>query len=74
MFTLTLIRLNSVTRVFEKNEFNAICLLRDVEKQLNNHSVPFDKDKISNMKKGDSLTILMDNNKKVWFYYIHRIS
>ena len=31
MHTLTLIRLNSITRVFE---FNSICLLGDIEKQL----------------------------------------
>ena len=50
MHTLTLIRLNSITRVFEDSEFNSICLLGDIEKQLQKHSASFeDVEKALNM-------------------------
>ena len=72
MHTLTLIRLNSITRVFEDS---GICLLGDIEKQLQKHSASFeDVEKALNMRKGDRLTITIDNNEKIWFYYINRIS
>ena len=55
MHTLTLIRLNSITRVFEDS---GICLLGDIEKQLQKHSASFeDVEKALNMWKGDRLTI-----------------
>lgn len=47
MHTLTLIRLNSITRVFEDS---SICLLGDIEKQLQKHSASFeDVEKALNM-------------------------
>lgn len=75
MYTLTLIRLDSNTRVFQNTEFHSICLLGDIEKELANHHVPFyDVERVFNMKKGDRLTIEVDNSEKLWFYYINRIN
>lgn len=75
MYTLTLIRLDSNTRVFQNTEFHAVCLLGDIEKQLSKHNSSFsDIEKFHNLQKGDRLTIEVDNDEKLWFYYINRIS
>ena len=34
MYTLTLIRINLVSRIFENTEFHGILLLEDIEKEL----------------------------------------
>lgn len=75
MYSLTLIRLNSNTRVFENTEFHSICLLGDVEKELANHNVDFDQvEKVLNLQKGDRITVETTKENKMWFYYINKIS
>lgn len=75
MFTLTLIRLNSITKVFENTEVNCFMLRGDLEKELSNHHASFEQvEKVLEMEKGQSITIEVDNNDKLWFYYISRIA
>ena len=75
MYTLTLIRLNVLTHVFETTEFNSIILLGDLEKELARHHTDFEQvGKVLNMQKGDRLTIETCSSEKLWFYYINRIS
>ncbi len=75
MYTLTLIRLNSNTRVFENTEYHSICLLEDIERALSDHNVDFDQvEKVLNLQKGNRITVETTKEDKMWFYYINKIS
>lgn len=75
MYTLTLIRLNVKTHVFENTEFNSVILLGDLEKELAKHHTDFEQvEKVLALKKGDRITIETCSTDKLWFYYINRIS
>lgn len=75
MYTLTLIRLNVLTHVFENTEFNSIILLGDLEEELAKHHTNFKQvEKVLNMKKGDRIIIETCSSDKLWFYYINRVS
>lgn len=77
MFTLTVIRLNSVTKVFENTESHRITLIGDVEKQLAYHKADFEQvERALSMKVSDTITIEVEDitNNKLWFYYITRFN
>tara|TARA_R110000868_G_C10503854_1_gene731420 strand:+ start:80 stop:307 length:228 start_codon:yes stop_codon:yes gene_type:complete len=75
MYTLTLIRLNSVTRVFENTEYHSPILLGELENELAKHHTDFKQvEEVLNLQKGERITVEVDNGDKLWFYYINRIS
>lgn len=75
MYTLTLVRINLVSKVFENTEFHGILLLGDIEKELAAHNTSFeDVEKVLNLKKGERTTIQVESIDKCWFYYIIKIN
>jgi len=77
MYTLTLIRLSLLELQFENTEINSFFLLSDIEKQLAKNNADFEQvERMLNMKKGDSITIQVNNTdkNKVWFYYISKFN
>jgi hypothetical protein len=79
LFTITTIRINHQTRVFENTEINQFILLGDIEKELINNGCDFSQwEKVLAMQKGDTITcestIYTGLNQGTRFSYIHRIS
>jgi hypothetical protein len=75
MFTVTIIRLESKTFVFENTETNTTLFSGQIENELTKRNVDTDKiQSVLNMKFGDRMTIEKEENGKLWFMYIHRVS
>lgn len=71
MFNVIIIRLDSVTRVFENTEVNTIFLSGDLKRELQNRNV--DNIEISealSLNKGEKVTVHIEKENKLWFCYI----
>lgn len=71
MFSITIIRLHNVTKVFENTELHSILLLGDIERELAKRNADFEQvEKVLNLQKGDRTTIHIEKEDKLWFCYI----
>lgn len=79
LFTVTTIRLNSGTKIFENTESNKFMLMGDIEKEFIYGGFEFKCfEDVCQMNKGQSKTfentIYNGDNKGTRFMYVHRIS
>lgn len=75
MYHLTIIRLNSNTKVFQNTEFNSLCLKGDVLIELNRLQAEQEIiNEFNVIEVGVCKTLEVENQKHLWFCYITRIS
>lgn len=75
MYTLTLIRLNAETRVFEHTDYHNTISMEELERMLRERN--YEEESLQGilaMKKGHKCTSHIEAGKKLWFYYINKIN
>lgn len=74
MYSITVIRLNAVTMVFENTELHSLLLEGDLKKELQKREVSEEGLlKVISLKKGERTTIHLQNEGKLWFCYIFKL-
>jgi hypothetical protein len=80
MFTLTVVRINKDTKAFENTELHSVINLYDLVNEIISKSEECSYDEISkisninDMEIRQSITLQFENEEKIWFYYITRLS
>lgn len=79
MYSLTIIRLNSETKVFENTEFNGLETEGGVYNEISSYGCPIEHlEKFKALQKGDRMTAESDITNGIKrglrFFYINRIS